>query len=128
MVVEPLLLPWDCARPLSRAERGYSSYTFSAQFRHEMDNCCTGVRQAARPEIRAHVSRGACVQAGRRPNAMGLSRDHEEGRQGAAMGDVISLEQRRSARLAMAEGQRARLKVTFFFDLASPFTYLAAER
>ena len=44
------------------------------------------------------------------------------------MGDVISLDQRRSARLAVAERRPARMKVTFFFDLASPFTYLAAER
>jgi 2-hydroxychromene-2-carboxylate isomerase len=45
------------------------------------------------------------------------------------MGDVISLDERRSARLAVASERRpARMKVTFFFDLASPFTYLAAER
>ena len=44
------------------------------------------------------------------------------------MGDVISLEQRRSARLAMSQDRPSRLKVSFFFDLASPFTYLAAER
>jgi len=44
------------------------------------------------------------------------------------MGDVISLDARRSARLAMGEGRPSRMKVTFFFDLASPFTYLAAER
>src|ERR671930_1709660 len=58
---------------------------------------------------------------------MGSTRDQEV-RQGAAMGDVISLEQRRSARLAMAGDRPSRMKVTFFFDLASPFTYLAAER
>src|SRR5438552_310863 len=44
------------------------------------------------------------------------------------MGNVISLEQRRSARLAMSQDRPSRLKVSFFFDLASPFTYLAAER
>ncbi len=59
---------------------------------------------------------------------MGPTRNHDESRQGAAMGDVISLDERRSARLAVAERRPARMKVTFFFDLASPFTYLAAER
>jgi 2-hydroxychromene-2-carboxylate isomerase len=59
---------------------------------------------------------------------MGPTQDHDDGRQGAAMGDVISLEERRGARLAVAERRPARLKVAFFFDLGSPFTYLAAER
>jgi 2-hydroxychromene-2-carboxylate isomerase len=59
---------------------------------------------------------------------MGPTQDHDDGRQGAAMGDVISLEERRSARLAVPERRPARLKVAFFFDLGSPFTYLAAER
>jgi 2-hydroxychromene-2-carboxylate isomerase len=54
--------------------------------------------------------------------------DHDDARQGAAMGDVISLDERRSARLALPERPPSRMKVTFFFDLASPFTYLAAER
>jgi 2-hydroxychromene-2-carboxylate isomerase len=53
---------------------------------------------------------------------------HDAGRQGAAMGDVISLDRRRTARLAVPDRPAARLKATFFFDLASPFTYLAAER
>jgi 2-hydroxychromene-2-carboxylate isomerase len=53
---------------------------------------------------------------------------HDDARQGAAMGDVISLQERRNARLAMPERRPSRTKVTFFFDLASPFTYLAAER
>src|SRR5689334_20534747 len=44
------------------------------------------------------------------------------------MGHVISLDERRRARQATDELPRARSKVTFFFDLASPFTYLAAER
>jgi 2-hydroxychromene-2-carboxylate isomerase len=44
------------------------------------------------------------------------------------MGHVISLEEHRRARQATDELPRARSKVTFFFDLASPFTYLAAER
>ena len=43
------------------------------------------------------------------------------------MGELISLAQRRAARAA-ADGQRPRRHVTFFFDLASPWTYLAAER
>jgi len=58
---------------------------------------------------------------------MGPTHNHDAA-QGAAMGDVISLQERRSARLAVAERRPSRLKVTFFFDLASPFTYLAAER
>lgn len=48
------------------------------------------------------------------------------------MGDVIQLSGRlreRTVRTAPATRQRqTRLPVTFFFDLASPFTYLAAER
>jgi 2-hydroxychromene-2-carboxylate isomerase len=59
---------------------------------------------------------------------MGSTQNHDDARQGAAMGDVISLQERRSARLAVAERRPSRMKVTFFFDLASPFTYLAAER
>jgi len=59
---------------------------------------------------------------------MGQTHDHDDARQGAAMGDVISLDERRSARLAIPERRPSRMKVTFFFDLASPFTYLAAER
>jgi 2-hydroxychromene-2-carboxylate isomerase len=59
---------------------------------------------------------------------MGSAHDHDEARQGTALGDVISLHERRSARLAVAEGRPSRMRVTFFFDLASPFTYLAAER
>lgn len=49
-------------------------------------------------------------------------------RMGQGMGHVISLDERRKARLAADDRPRARAKVTFFFDLASPFTYLAAER
>jgi 2-hydroxychromene-2-carboxylate isomerase len=45
------------------------------------------------------------------------------------MGDVIRLDERRAAaRQAPAERAPTRLKATFYFDLASPFTYLAAER
>jgi 2-hydroxychromene-2-carboxylate isomerase len=45
------------------------------------------------------------------------------------MGHVISLDERRRARQQTVEDRpRMRSKVTFFFDLASPFTYLAAER
>ena len=45
------------------------------------------------------------------------------------MGDVIRLDQRRAAaRQAPAERAFTRLRATFYFDLASPFTYLAAER
>src|SRR5690348_12537384 len=40
------------------------------------------------------------------------------------MGEVIRLEERRSRRRPAA----AVVKGEFFFDLASPFTYLAAER
>jgi 2-hydroxychromene-2-carboxylate isomerase len=44
------------------------------------------------------------------------------------MGHVISLDERRAAVRAVNERPASRLKATFFFDLASPFTYLAAER
>lgn len=45
------------------------------------------------------------------------------------MGDVIRLDERRAAaRQAPAGRASTRLKATFYFDLASPFTYLAAER
>lgn len=48
---------------------------------------------------------------------------------GQTMGHVISLDERRRARQqAVDDRPRTRSKVTFFFDLASPFTYLAAER
>src|SRR4051794_2496995 len=42
------------------------------------------------------------------------------------MGNVISLARERAARAAPSRTPRPR--VTFFFDLTSPFTYLAAER
>src|SRR5437667_11975918 len=44
------------------------------------------------------------------------------------MGDVIRLDERRSVRQAAIEAAPSRPRATFFFDLASPFTYLAAER
>jgi 2-hydroxychromene-2-carboxylate isomerase len=44
------------------------------------------------------------------------------------MGDVIRLDERRSARHAAISNVPSRLKATFYFDLASPYTYLAAER
>jgi 2-hydroxychromene-2-carboxylate isomerase len=44
------------------------------------------------------------------------------------MGDVIRLDDRRSARHVAADHAPSRLRATFYFDLASPFTYLAAER
>src|SRR3954453_4502745 len=43
------------------------------------------------------------------------------------MGEVIRLEDRRARRRPDAEGRNA-VRAEFFFDLASPFTYLAAER
>ena len=43
------------------------------------------------------------------------------------MGELISLAERRAAR-AEAHAPPARPRVGFFFDLASPWTYLAAER
>src|SRR6059058_540455 len=43
------------------------------------------------------------------------------------MGEVIRLEDRRARRQPGAEG-RGAVRAEFFFDLASPFTYLAAER
>jgi 2-hydroxychromene-2-carboxylate isomerase len=43
------------------------------------------------------------------------------------MGEVIRLEDRRARRQPDVEGRKA-VRAEFFFDLASPFTYLAAER
>jgi 2-hydroxychromene-2-carboxylate isomerase len=43
------------------------------------------------------------------------------------MGEVIRLEDRRARRRPDVEGRNA-VRAEFFFDLASPFTYLAAER
>jgi 2-hydroxychromene-2-carboxylate isomerase len=43
------------------------------------------------------------------------------------LGELISLAERRAARAA-ASARRTRPRVSFFFDLASPWTYLAAER
>jgi 2-hydroxychromene-2-carboxylate isomerase len=43
------------------------------------------------------------------------------------MGELISLAARRVARAA-AHAPPARTRATFYFDLASPWTYLAAER
>jgi 2-hydroxychromene-2-carboxylate isomerase len=43
------------------------------------------------------------------------------------MGDVINLAERRDAR-RRAPGARVPRRAEFFFDLSSPFTYLAAER
>src|SRR4051794_33325822 len=49
-----------------------------------------------------------------------------------SMGDVISLSQVRAARAESTAGGHIRSghgpRVTFFFDLLSPWTYLAAER
>ena len=45
------------------------------------------------------------------------------------MGEVIMLSERREAkRLREPARLRARMRAEFFFDLACPFTYLAAER
>lgn len=44
------------------------------------------------------------------------------------MGDVISLSERRRALRPAAGAARRRLPATFYFDLALPGTYLAAER
>jgi 2-hydroxychromene-2-carboxylate isomerase len=44
------------------------------------------------------------------------------------LGELIFLAERRAARAAAHGPPRARPRVTFFFDLASPWTYLAAER
>jgi 2-hydroxychromene-2-carboxylate isomerase len=43
------------------------------------------------------------------------------------LGDLIWLAERRAARVALTR-RPARPRVSFFFDLVSPFTYLAAER
>lgn len=44
------------------------------------------------------------------------------------MGVVISLDQRRAAVRARRVGSRAERRAELFFDLADPFSYLAAER
>jgi 2-hydroxychromene-2-carboxylate isomerase len=44
------------------------------------------------------------------------------------MGDVINLAERRDARRSRAAPARTPRRAEFFFDLASPYTYLAAER
>jgi len=44
------------------------------------------------------------------------------------MGEVISLARHREMRHDHARRQPGRPRATFFFDLASPYTYLAAER
>jgi 2-hydroxychromene-2-carboxylate isomerase len=44
------------------------------------------------------------------------------------MGDVVSLRERRARKTASMPSAAVRGPVTFFFDLASPYTYLAAER
>jgi len=41
------------------------------------------------------------------------------------MGDVINLAERREARRALVRLARRTRRAEFFFDLASPFTYLA---
>jgi 2-hydroxychromene-2-carboxylate isomerase len=43
------------------------------------------------------------------------------------MGEVIRLSERRDARRRPTTGRRVRSRADFFFDLACPFTYLAAE-
>jgi 2-hydroxychromene-2-carboxylate isomerase len=44
------------------------------------------------------------------------------------MGDVINLAERRDARRSRGAPRRVPRRAEFFFDLSSPFTYLAAER
>jgi 2-hydroxychromene-2-carboxylate isomerase len=44
------------------------------------------------------------------------------------MGDVINLAERRDARRSRGAPRRGPRRAEFFFDLSSPFTYLAAER
>src|SRR4051794_37676435 len=44
------------------------------------------------------------------------------------MGDVINLSERRDALRSRGRAARERSRAEFFFDLACPFTYLAAER
>jgi 2-hydroxychromene-2-carboxylate isomerase len=44
------------------------------------------------------------------------------------MGEVIRLAERRQARRNLSRQRLARLRAEFLFDLACPFTYLAAER
>jgi 2-hydroxychromene-2-carboxylate isomerase len=53
--------------------------------------------------------------------ATGTSSEHR------TLGELISLAKRRDARAAAA-ATPSRARVTFFFDLASPWTYLGAER
>src|SRR4051794_12239438 len=54
-----------------------------------------------------------------------LGADHTSG---ASMGEVIHLAERRDARRTRVRWARVARRAEFFFDLASPFTYLVAER
>ena len=63
------------------------------------------------------VPRARCVA--------GLDRFRHQGHE--HMGELISLAERRTAR-AEAHAPPVRPRVSFYFDLASPWTYLAAER
>ena len=70
-----------------------------------------------RARLPFHESQGATARALR-----------DSGKRGQ-MGDVIRLSERREApRRRGAGGERERSRAEFFFDLACPFTYLAAER
>lgn len=51
----------------------------------------------------------------------------DQERLGTTLGELISLAQRRAAHAAAA-APAPRARVTFYFDLVSPWTYLAAER
>jgi 2-hydroxychromene-2-carboxylate isomerase len=65
---------------------------------------------------------------GRKLRAAGALQPPTERHQGhGPLGELISLAERRAARAAAAE-PRSRPRASFFFDLASPWTYLAAER
>src|SRR6185436_5252928 len=60
-----------------------------------------------------------------RPCVASLDRFRHQGHE--HMGELISLAERRAAR-AEAHAPPVRPRVSFYFDLASPWTYLAAER
>jgi len=76
----------------------------------------------------AKDSVGDCVDWFQQGTPWEASRDGQKG-QGKGMGEVITLAQRRAERQGRRTTRRRdRIRAEFYFDLACPFTYLAAER
>src|SRR4051794_20594780 len=103
MVVEPLLLPWDYARPLSLWKEVTRPTRFRGGTSTNWTTVAPGFRFASDLNLRRMFHLGRTLKHHGRACARGTAQDFDAGRQGAAMGDVISLEQRRGARLAINE-------------------------